>query len=136
MGVGDVIGWMVLVLLALYGCAQVIRRLCLWVFRCPQCALCCRLAVPQENAALTPLARCLQSQTVWDDVSDCCYTLMLLPESAEESPYELECIFTECPSVIPVSPDGLIELLQQLTRSGNRDGSGKDNCIRTAERHG
>lgn len=129
MNTGDVIGWIVLVLLALYGCAQLIRRLCLWLFRCPQCALCCRLAVPQERAALAPLARCLQSQTVWEDAAGCRHTLMLLPESMEETPQELERIFSECPSVIPVTVEGLQELLQQLTRSENRDGTRNENRI-------
>ena len=129
MNIGNVIGWIVLVLLALYGCAQLIRRLCLWIFRCPQCALCCRIAVPQDGAALAPLARCLQAQTVWEDASGCRCTLMLLPTSAEESPEELERILSECPAVIPITIDGLPDWLQELTRSENRDGSGNENRI-------
>ncbi len=126
MNIGNVIGWTVLVLLALYGCAQLIRRLCLWMFRCPQCALCCRLAVPQDRAALAPLVRCLQSQTVWEDPAVCRHTLILMPDLTEETPQELERIFSECPSVIPVTLDGLQELLMPLTRSENRDGSGNE----------
>jgi len=129
MDIGNVIGWTILVLLALYGCAQLIRRVCLWVFRCPQCVLCCRLAVPQEGAALAPLAHCLQSQMLWEDAVGCRHTLVLLPEMMEETPQELECIFSECPSVVPTTIEGLQELLQQLTRSENRDGSGKENRI-------
>lgn len=129
MNIGYVIGWIVLVLLALYGCAQLIRCLCLWIFRCPQCVLCCRLAVPQDHTALAPLARCLQSQTVWEDATDCRHTLLLLPTTVQESPEETERIFSECPSVVPITIDGLQELLQQLTRSENRDGSGDENRI-------
>ena len=129
MNIGNVIGWIVLVLLALYGCAQLIRRLCLWMFRCPRYVLCCRLAVPQERAALAPLARCLQAQTVWEDASGCRYTLMLMPKTAEETSEELACIFSECPAVIPITIDGLQACLQELARSENRGGSGNENRI-------
>lgn len=127
--IGNVMGWIVLVLLALYGCAQLIRCLCLWIFRCPQCALCCRMAVPQEHAAVAPLARCLQAQTVWEDSFGCRCTVMLLPSTTEETTEELERIFSECPAVIPITIEGLQEWLQQVTRSENRDGSGDENCI-------
>lgn len=129
MSIGNVVGWIVLILLALYGCAQIIRRLCLWLFQCPGCALCCRLAVPQDRTALAPLARCLQSQTVWESSADCQYTLMLLPDHPQETARELDCIFSECPSVIPVTFDGLQDILQQLTRSENRDGTREQNRI-------
>ena len=129
MNIGNVVGWIVLVVLALYGCAQLIRCLCLWVFRCPRHVLCCRLAVPQKCAALAPLARCLQAQTVWEDASGCRFTLMLMPKTAEETPEELACIFSECPAVIPITIDGLQDWLQELTRSENRGGSGNENRI-------
>ena len=114
MSVGDVVGWLVLIGLALYGCAQCIRRLCLWMFRCESCALSCRVAVPHDGAALAPLGRCLQSQTVWDDGQYCPYTLLLLPEETEESPEEISAIFRECPSVIPVSAEELADVIRRL----------------------
>lgn len=114
MGVGTVIGFIVLVLLALCGCVALIRRLCLWFVRCPGCAVCCRLAVPRTQTALAPLVRCLQGQAVWDDPADCRCTLVVLPEDAEESPEEMDKIFCDAPGLTPVTKEQLIQLLDWL----------------------
>ncbi len=113
--VGSVIGWILLVLLALYGCVALVRRLCLWFVRCPGCAVCCRVAVPRNQAALAPLVRCLQGQAVWEDPSGCRCTLVLVPESGEESREEIDKIFDEAPGVVPVTRQQLTELLEFLT---------------------
>ena len=114
--VGAVIGWILLVLLALYGCVALIRRLCLWFVRCPGCAVCCRVVVPRNRAALAPLVRCLQGQAVWDDSSGCRCTLVLLPEDGEESYQEIDKIFEEASGLIPVTKDQLTELLDWLIK--------------------
>ena len=111
-----VVGWIVLVLLALYGCVALIRRLCLWFVRCPGCAVCCRLAVPRQRAALAPLVRCLQGQMVWDDPAQCRCTLVLLPEEGAESCQEIDKIFEDAPGILPVTKDQLFELLEWLAK--------------------
>ncbi len=110
-----VVGWLILILLALYGCVALMRRLCLWFVRCPGCAVCCRVAVPRNRAALEPLVHCLQGQMVWDDPSQCKCTLVLLPEDGGESPDEMDKIFCESPGVVPVTREQLMELLTLLT---------------------
>lgn len=114
----ETIAWVVVLLLALYGCAQVIRRLCLWLTRCPGCAVCCRVAVPRKGAALAPLVRCLESQAVWGD-GGCPYgegrhTLLVLPPLSEEERLQLPVLRREAPSVIPVTADQVYAILQQL----------------------
>ncbi len=122
MGNGEIIACIFVLLLALYGCAQLIRRLCLWVTRCPGCAVCCRLAVPRNRAALVPLLRCLESQAVWDDPTGCRHTLVLLPELDTEQQHQLERAMEEAPSVIPVTASQLHAMLLQLaTEDTNED---------------
>ena len=116
MGVGDKIAAVLLLLLALYGCAGLIRQLCLWLTRCPECAFCCRLAVPRRQAALAPLVRCLQSRTVWDDPSGCVHTLLLLPDEMVENTEELEKILCEAPAVLPVTAAQLYDMLRVLAQ--------------------
>ena len=111
-----VFGWIVLILLALYGCVALIRRLCLWFVRCPGCALCCRVAVPRNRAALAPLVRCLQGQMVWEDPAGCRCTLVLLPEDSEETDQEMETIFSQSPGIVPVNRRQLTELLDWMIR--------------------
>ncbi len=117
--VGDVLAAMVVVFLALYGCAQLIRRVCLWLTRCPRCTWCCRVAVPRSRAALEPLFRCLESQAVWAD-PDCRRTLVLLPEDAVGAP-ELTALMGEHPSVIPVTAPQLHAMLLQLAEAEKDD---------------
>ena len=76
-------GWLCVILLAVYGCAQAVRRLCLWLTRCPRCVVYCRLAIPRRRAELAPLVRCLQSQAMWDDPAVCCHTLVVLPQDTD-----------------------------------------------------
>lgn len=114
MTIGETIARILLIVLAVYGCAQLIRRLCLWFARCPACAVCCRLAVPRHGAAMAPLVRCLQGQSVWDDPTGCRCTLLLLPDSPEETPEELERILREAPAVVPVTAARLMAMLEQL----------------------
>jgi len=114
MRVGEMMAAVLVLLLALYGCAGLIRRVCLWLTRCPGCAYCCRLAVPRHGAAMAPLVRCLQGQSVWDDPTGCWCTLLLLPDSPEETPEELERILREAPAVVPVTAARLMAMLEQL----------------------
>lgn len=114
MRVGEMIVAVLVLLLALYGCAGLIRRLCLWLTRCPGCAFCCRLAVPRRHTALAPLVRCLQSQTVWDDPTGCGHTLLLIPDTVSEQEEELETILRQAPAVLPVTADQLYEMLRAL----------------------
>ncbi len=100
---GECLAWLCVILLSVYGCAQAVRRLCLWLTRCPRCVECCRLAIPCERAELAPLVRCLQSQTVWEDPTFCRYTLVVLPEGVDWNDVEIWRIFEEAPTVIPVT---------------------------------
>lgn len=104
---GEAVAWIATLLLALYGCAQLIRRLCLWMARCPRCAQCYRLAVPGEGAAPEPLLRCLQAQAVWGETDGCRRTLLVLPEN-EELP---ENLLAETGTVIPVTVPQLVALI-------------------------
>lgn len=105
--------WFSVVLLAVYGCTQAVRRLCLWLTRCPRCVECCRLAIPRERAELAPLLRCLQSQAVWDDPTICRHTLVVLPPDADLADEEFIRIFEEAPAVIPVTYEDLIAIVRQ-----------------------
>ena len=107
MGFGEVVAWITTLLLALYGCAQLIRRLCLWIARCPRCARCYRLAIPGEDTAPEPLLRCLQAQAVWGETDGCRRTLLVLPEDVE-LPADL---LAEAGTVTPVTVPQLMALI-------------------------
>lgn len=104
------------VLLAVYGCAQAIRHMCLWLTRCPQCVECCRLAIPQGKAQLVPLVRCLQSQAIWDESAVCRHTLVVLPPDADMDSRELRRVFEESPAVIPVTYEDLVAMVAQIIK--------------------
>ena len=76
---GESMALIAALLLALYGCAHVIRRLCLWAVRCPKCVAYWRVAVPNSRATLAPLLRCMQARAVWEDSGGCERTVVLLP---------------------------------------------------------
>lgn len=107
MELGEALAWICTALLALYGCAQMIRRLCLWMVRCPRCARCYRVAIPCQQAALEPLVRCLQAQAVWGETEGCQHTLLVLPDGME-MPAELQ---TETGTVTPVSVTELVAFI-------------------------
>lgn len=107
MGVGEAVAWIVTLLLALYGCAQVIRRLCLWMARCPRCVRCYRLAVPCHPTALEPLLRCLQAQGVWGETDGCRRTLLVLPRETELP----DGLLAENATVLPVTAEELMALI-------------------------
>ena len=109
----EAVAWFSVVLLAVYGCAQLVRRLCLWLTRCPRCVECCRLAIPQGRAELAPLVRCLQSQAVWEDPHLCRHTLVVLPSDVDLADENLIRIFEEAPLVIPVTYEDLAAMVRQ-----------------------
>ena len=110
--------WIGVLLLAVYGCAQAVRRLCLWLTRCPRCVACCRLALPQNGAELEPLVRCLQSQAVWDEPATCRYTLVVLPAEIDRTDEEVKRIFEDAPWVIPITYDELTAMVRQMAQKG------------------
>ena len=114
---GEAIAAVLVLLLALYGCAQLVRRVCLWLTRCPGCVWCCRVAVPRSRTALAPLLRCLESQAVWDEwgglPAGCRHTLLLLPNDGVEQE-TLVPLLREAPSVTPVTVEQLAAMLQQV----------------------
>lgn len=120
MSIGEIIAWVAVLLLALYGCAQLIRRLCLWATRCSGCAVCCRLAVPREEAALVPLLQCLESQAVWEESAQCRQTLVLLPKGMDPQAPELQTVLEQTPSVILVTQEQLVQTMQQLQESAHK----------------
>ena len=114
---GESLAWFCIVLLSVYGCAQGIRRLCLWLTRCPRCVECCRLAIPRDRAELEPLVRCLQSQAVWEDPTVCRHTLVVLPEDVDTEGERLWKLFEEAPWVIPVTYEDLTAMVRQIVKN-------------------
>ncbi len=113
MGINEWIAWVIVLLLSLYGCAQLIRRLCLWATRCDKAVTFYRLAVPRSLRSLEPLLRCLQAQTAWRE-GDCRRTLVLLPTLTEEERQVADRLLREDPSVIPMTEKEMITLLSVL----------------------
>lgn len=105
MGIGDVLAFTCTLLLALYGCAQLIRRLCLWLTRCPACVRCYRLAVPHSEVAMEPLLECLQAQSVWAE-NGSGRTLLLLPEN--ENMDALAPLLEQAPAVTALTAEELV----------------------------
>jgi|GEM_PF-1285343 len=114
MTIWETLAWIGVLLLAVYGCAQGVRRLCLWLTRCPRCVASCRLAIPRRQAELAPLVRCLQSQAVWDEPATCRYTLVVLPQGMDAAAEENKRIFDEAPWVIPVTCEELTAMVRQM----------------------
>ncbi len=113
MSFGEWLAAVLVLLLALYGCAQLMRRLCLWAFRCPRYVTCMRLAVPQCRAAMEPLFRCLQAQAAWADTRTE-RTLVLIPAVNEQQRRMVEKLTRENPSVTVVTAEGLTALAEEL----------------------
>ncbi|MBR5524775.1 MAG: hypothetical protein IKU51_05885 [Clostridia bacterium] len=116
MTVGVIIARVMVLLLSVYGCAQLIRRVCLWFARCPSCVTCCKLAVPRSGTALAPLLRCLQSQAVWEEPDGCRCTLLVLSEQSVEDAEELEKLLSQYPAVVAVKPEQLGSMLAVLAK--------------------
>ena len=114
MTVWEGLAWVGVLLLALYGCTQAVRRLCLWLTRCPRCVAWCRVAIPRGRAELEPLVRCLQSQAVWDEPTVCRYTLVVLPQDMNTADEQLKRLFDETPGVIPVTCEDLTAMVRQV----------------------
>ncbi len=107
---GDWLAAIAVLFLALCGCVWLIRRVCLWVVRCPRSVACYRLIVPHDTAALAPLFRCLQAQAAW---SDACTdrTLVLLPPQDDVGGL-LEKLIEQYPAVVPVTAQELAVLAE------------------------
>ena len=116
MRVGEMIAAVLVLLLAIYGCARLIQRICLRLVRCSDCVFCCRLAVPRQGAELMPLVRCLQSRAMWDDPADCGHTLMLLWDETKENQQEIDCMLREAPAVLPVTATQLLDMIRLLAQ--------------------
>ncbi len=106
MSFGEWLAAVTVLLLALYGCAQIIRRLCLWMTRCPRSVTCLRLAVPRERGAIEPLFRCLQAQAAWADIRTE-RTLVLLPPLGEEQQRMVERLQNDNPAVVALTAEDL-----------------------------
>ena len=116
MKIGEILAAVWVLLLALYGCAGLMRRVCLWLFSCSRCAHCYRIAVPDPDVEMEPLLRCLQSQTVWDDLCPCHHTLLLLPDEWTASDEEAETMLRQAPAVIPVTANDLVDMIRTLSQ--------------------
>lgn len=110
---GEWLAAVCVLLLALYGCAQLIRRLCLWVTRCPRSVTCVRLAVPQERGAIEPLFRCLQAQAAWADARTE-RTLVVLPPLNGARQQMVEKLTREHPAVVAVTAQQLAVLAAEM----------------------
>ena len=100
MKIGEWLAWMALLLLALYGCAQLIRRVCLWFTLIPRSVRCCRVAVPEGKEAIEPLLRCMQAQAAWNKEE----MLLVLPPLSGEEQTVVRRAAAETPAVTPVLP--------------------------------
>lgn len=116
MGVGEWLAWVLLLLLALYGCAQLIRQLCLWFWRCKDVNL-YRIAVPRQPRAVEPLLRCLQAQAAWQEGA---HTYVLLPDSCLGELAMLRQLAQEVPTVTPVAPEELYGVIAGLAEVGEK----------------
>lgn len=114
MGVGEWLAWVLLLLLALYGCAQLIRQLCLWFWRCKDVDL-YRVAVPRQPRAVEPLLRCLQAQAAWQEGA---HTFVLLPDSRKGELAVIRQLAQEMPTVTPVDPEELYGVIAGLAENG------------------
>lgn len=112
MGVMEWIAWMMVLLLALYGCASLIRRICLKISRCPGGGRLYRVAVPGSGRAMEPLFRCLQAQAAWGE-EPYCATLVVMPPLAAEEQFMVRRLLAENPAVTPVSMQELNRLLEE-----------------------
>ncbi len=110
---GEWLAAVAVLLLALYGCAQLIRRLCLWATRCPRSVTCIRLAVPRERGAIEPLFRCLQAQAAWADARTE-RTLVVLPPLDESRQRMVDKLVCDNPAVTAVTAAGLADLAAEL----------------------
>lgn len=113
MGVGEWLACLAVLLLSLYGCAQLIRRLYLLATRCDSMVCFYQLAIPRTVGALEPLLRCLQAQTAWKE-GPCRRTLVLLPELTQDELSMVERLVSEDPSVITVSKSDLALFIDEL----------------------
>ncbi len=106
---GEWFAAVLVLMLALYGCVQLIRRVCLWATRCPRAVRCYRLAMPQSDTAMESLFRCLQAQAVWADA----YTertLVLLPPLDGEQQRLLQHLNEQHPAVKIITVEELVAL--------------------------
>lgn len=113
MNVLEMISWVSVLLLALYGCANLIRRICLRATRCDRSVAFYWLAVPPRGMAIEPLCRCLQAQTAWND--KCVQTILLLPHGSSEDSELATRLLAENPSVIPLTERELIAFITTLS---------------------
>ena len=115
MNLGEWIAWVVLLLLALYGCAQLIRQMCLWFWRCKDVQI-YRIAVPQKCRAVEPLLRCLQAQAAWEDGA---HTYVLLPDTHSGELAIARRLAKEVPAVTPVDPEELYDVIAGLAETAD-----------------
>ena len=113
MNVGEWIACLSVLLLSLYGCVQLIRRLFLLSTRCGRMVTFYRLAVPQSMGALEPLLRCLQAQHAWQE-DPCRCTLVLLPELNDEEAMLAQWLVCEDSSVVPMTMNELTTFIEQM----------------------
>ncbi|MBQ1950629.1 MAG: hypothetical protein II363_03415 [Clostridia bacterium] len=120
MHIGETLALIITLFLALYGCAQLIRRICLWMVRCPDCADCWRLAIPRGGSSAAPLFRCLQAQAAWEESGGCSRTLVVLSEMSAEERCALENLLREAPAVTPVTVAELTTMIAERRLESQR----------------
>lgn len=103
------IGLILVMLLSIYGCAQLIRTICLWFARCPKSVKTYRLAVLTKEVAPEPLLRCLQAQAVWKEEP----VVLILPPCGMGEDYKerLSRGRSNAPSVEWMDPEDLPDFL-------------------------
>ncbi len=113
MDILEALTWVGVLLLALYGCANLIRRICLRLTRCDRSVVFYSLAVPPRGMALEPLCRCLQAQTAWKSNS-CTQTLLMLPDATVEETELAARLLSENSSVVPLTEQELMTFITTL----------------------
>lgn len=112
MGMAEWFAWVLLLLLALYGCAQLIRQLCLWFWRCKDVDL-YRIAVPRNAGVTEPLLRALEAQAAWNEGA---HTYVLLPAVSDIDALGIARLLAQqIPSVTPVSAEELYRIVTHWT---------------------
>ena len=105
----EALTWVGILLLSLYGCANVMRRLVLAMTRCDRSVTFIRLAIPPRDMAIEPLSRCLQAQTAWR--GECIQTLLLLPNDSSEQERIAVRLLADNSTVVPMTERELITFI-------------------------
>lgn len=108
----EALTWVGILLLSLYGCANVMRRLVLAATKCDRSVTFLRLAIPPRDMAVEPLSRCLQAQASWR--GECSQTILLLPDDSPEQARVVARLLECDKTVVPMTGREMISFVSTL----------------------